>query len=333
MAMVDGQSMKTAVTGGTGFMGSHLVEKLVSKGRKVRVLVRKTSDTKLLEKLRVELVYGDVVDKEAVERFVKDVDVVYHVAGRVYTGSKDEFWNVNFHGTENMLNACLNRSIDRFVYTSTIGVMGSIVNPPADESRPYNPSSPYDKSKCEAEKTALRYYRENGVPVTIVRPTVVYGPGNMYLLRLYQWIQRGDFPIIGSMNNLMHPCYIDNCLEGIMLAAEKLKAVGEVYIIGDEKPVTWREYVNEIAETMGLNPPDRHVPVWVIKAAAWLSEFKSWMFGTPPFLTRYWVEEITKNFAYDITKAKNELGYNPEISLKEGISRTIAWYRQNGFLR
>jgi nucleoside-diphosphate-sugar epimerase len=261
------------------------------------------------------------------------VDVVYHVAAKVYGGSKDEFWNVNFHGTENVLNACLNRSIDRFVYTSTIGVMGSIKDPPADETHPYNPSSPYDVSKCEAEKMALRYYREHGMPVTVVRPTVVYGPGNMYLLRLYQWIQSGGFRLIGSMNNLLHPCYIDDCLEGFMLAAEKRKAIGEVYIIGDEKPVTWRKYVNDIAEAIGINPPDKHVPVWVIKVVAWLSEFKSWMFGTPPFLTRYWVEEITKNFAYDITKAKKELDYEPIIPLKEGISRTVEWYRRNGFLR
>lgn len=325
--------MKIAVTGGSGFIGSRLVEKLVSEGHKVGVLVRKTSNTKLLEKLGVELVYGDVVDKESVERFVNDVDVVYHVAAKVYGGSKDEFWNVNFHGAENVLNACLNRSIDRFVYTSTIGVMGSIKDPPADESCPYNPSSPYDKSKCEAERMALRYCRDNGVPVTIVRPTIVYGPGNMYLLRLYQWIQSGDFRLIGSMNNLMHPCYIENFLQGIALAAEKRKAIGEIYIIGDEKPITWREYVNKVAEAMSVNPPNRHVPVSLIKAIAYLSEFKSWMFGTEPFLTRYWVEEITKNFAYDITKAKKDLGYDPEISLKEGISRTVEWYRQNGLLR
>lgn len=325
--------MKVAVTGGSGFIGGHLVERLVSEGCKVKALVRKTSNTELLETLGVKLVYGNVMDKASVEKLVNDVDVVYHVAAKVYMGSKNEFWNVNLHGTKNMLAACLDRSIDRFVYTSSIGVMGSIKNPPADENCLYNPRSPYDKSKCEAEKTALWYCRDNGVPVTIVRPTVVYGPRNMYLLRLYQWIQRGDFRIIGSMDNLMHPCYIENCLEGIMLAAEKPKAVGEVYIIGDEKPVTWREYVNDIAEALGVNLPDRHVPVWVIKAVAGLSELRSWMFGSEPFLTRFWVEEITKNFAYDITKAKIELGYNPKISLKEGIKRTVEWYKQNGFLR
>jgi nucleoside-diphosphate-sugar epimerase len=324
--------MKIAVTGGSGFIGSHLVERLVSEGHKVKAFARKTSNIKLLEKLDVKLVYGDVTDRGSVERLVDDVDVVYHVAGKVYMGSKKEFWNVNVQGTVNMLEACLDRSIDRFVYTSTIGVMGSVRNPPADETGVYNPLSPYDESKCKAEKTALWYCRENGVPVTVVRPTVVYGPRNMYLLRLYHWIQRGDFRLIGGMNNLMHPCYIENFLDGVTLAAEKPRAIGEVYIIGDEKPVTWREYVNDIAEALGVNLPDRHVPVWVLRAVACFSEFKSWVFGSEPFLTRYWVEEITKNFAYDIAKAKSELGYNPKISLKEGVSRTVEWYKQNGFL-
>ena len=325
--------MRVAVTGGTGFIGSHLVEKLVSQVDAVRVLVRKSSDTEVLERLGVDLVYGDVLNFESVERLVKDVDVVYHAAAKVYGGSASEILKVNSEGTVNVLDACVGGSIDRFVYTSSIGVMGSIGNPPEDETCLYNPRSPYDKSKCEAEKTALVYCREKGVPVVVVRPTVVYGPRNLYLLRLYQMIQNGDFRIIGSMSNLMHPCYIENCVDGISLAAEKPKAVGQVYIIGDEKPVTWLEYVNAVAEEIGVNKPSKHIPVWVLKAVAGFSELKSWMFGSEPYLTRYWVDEVTKNFAYDITKAKNELDYNPKISLREGVSRTVKWYKQNDFLR
>lgn len=325
--------MKIAVTGGSGFVGNHLVEKLVSKEHKIKVLVRKTSKTILLEKSGVELVYGDVTDKESIERLVNDVDIVYHVAAKVYVGSEDEFWNVNFRGTENILDACLNRGLGRIVHVSTIGVTGNIANPPGDESRPYNPMSPYDRSKCEAEKLALRYHREHGMPVTIVRPTVMYGPRNMYMLRLYEETQSGNFRFIGSMNNLMHPCYIENFLQGITLAAERPEAVGEIYIIGDEKPITWVEYVKTVAEVMGATPPKRHISISLMKIIAYLSEFKSWMFGGEPFFARSWLDEITKVYAYDITKAKKDLGYNPKISLKEGISRTIDWYRLNGFLR
>jgi len=324
--------MKIAVTGGSGFIGNHLVKKLVSEGHEIKVLVRKTSNTRLLGKLGVTLTIGDVMDKESVESLVNNAEMVYHLAAQVYTGSRDEFWNVNLQGTENMLEACLNGGIGKFVHVSTIKVMGSIKNPPGDECHLYNPTSPYDRSKCEAEKMALRYHREHGLPVTIVRPTVVYGPGNMYLLRLYQWLQRGGC-FIGSMNNLMHPCYIENFLQGITLASERSKSDGKIYIIGDEKPVTWVEYIKTVAEMMGVAAPKIHIPISLMKGIGYLSEFKSCMVGGEPFFDRSWLDEITNDLAYDITKAKQDLGYNPQISLKEGISRTIKWYRQNGFLR
>lgn len=324
--------MKIAVTGGSGFIGSHLVQKLVSEGHEIKVLVRKTSNTKNLKTLNVKLVVGDIRDRESVESLVDDVEIVYHNAAKVYTGSIDEFWSVNLQGTENMLRACLNRSINKFIHVSSVGVTGNIKNPPANESHPYNPTFPYDRSKCAAEKLALQYNLKHEMPITIVRPTAVYGPGHHLFPRFYQAVQKGFFPFIGSMKNLIHLCYIDNLIQGIMLAADKRESTGEIYIIGDEKPVTWIEHIKTIAEVIGVNPPSLHVPLSLMKVIIYLSEFKSWMFGGEPLLTQRWLEEITKNFAYDITKAKKSLGYNPKISLKEGISRTVKWYRQNGLL-
>jgi nucleoside-diphosphate-sugar epimerase len=324
--------MKIAVTGGSGFIGNHLVAKLVSEGHKVKVLVRKTSNITILKELPIKLVIGDIRNRESVESLVNGVEVVYHVAAQVYSGSTDEFWNVNLQGTENMLKACLNRGINKFVHISSVGVTGNIENPPANESHPYNPTFPYDRSKCEAEKLAVRYNLEHKMPITIIRPTAVYGPRHHLFSRFYQAVQKGIFPFIGSMKNLIHLCYIDNLMQGIMLAADKRESVGEIYIIGDEKPVTWIEHIKTIAEVIGVNPPSLHVPLSIMKVITYLSEFKSWMFGGEPLLTQRWLEEITKNFAYDITKAKKALGYNPKISLKEGIIRTVKWYRQNGFL-
>ena len=324
--------MEIAVTGGSGFIGSHLVKQLVSEGHEIKVLVRKTSNTENLKTLNVKLVIGDIRYRESVESLVNDVEVVYHNAAKVYAGSNDEFWSVNLQGTENMLEACLNRSISKFVHVSSVGVTGNIKNPPANESNPYNPTFPYDRSKCAAEKLALRYHIEHEMPITIVRPTAVYGPGHHLFSRFYQAVQKGLFPFIGSMKNLIHLCYIDNLMQGIMLAADKRESIGEIYIIGGEKPVTWIEHIKTIAEVIGVNPPSLHVPLSLMKVIIYLSEFKSWMFGGEPLLTQRWLEEITKNFAYDITKAKKSLGYNPKISLKEGISRTVKWYRQNGLL-
>ena len=325
--------MKIAVTGGSGFVGNHLVEKLVSEGHEIKVFVRKTSNNKLLEKLDVELVCGDLLDKKSIESLVKDVDVVYHLAAKVYAGSRDEFWNVNLKGTENMLGACLNTALNRFVHVSTVGVTGSIETPPGDESNPYNATSPYDQSKRESEKIALQYHREHEMPVTIVRAPMLYGPRYMGLEKFYEAIQSGSYRLIGSMTNFMHPCYIENFLQGLTLAGEQRKAIGEVYIIADEKPITWVEYVSMTAEALGVNPPNKHVSKSMMKFIASLSEFKSWMFGGEPIVRRGWIDELTKNFAYDITKARKDLGYSPEFSTKEGVTRTIDWYRKNSLLK
>jgi len=324
--------VRIALTGGSGFVGSHLLQKLVSEGHEVRVLVRENSDTRLLNRLGVKLVYGDVTNRKSLPNLVNGADIIYHLAANIYTGTPDKFWKVNYYGTRNVLETCLHRDFQRLVFTSTVTVMGSISNPLANESYPYSPTSPYEKSKCEAEKLVLRYHKKFDVPVTVVRPAVVYGPRNMYHLKLYRWIRKGGF-LIGSMNNLVHLSYIENLLGGITLAAEKPKAMGEVYIIAYEKPISWRRYVHLVAKAIGVNPRDGQVPLWTVKAVGHLSDFTSWMFGTNPLLTSGWVEDLTKNFAYDISKARRDLGYDPKVTLKEGISRTIGWYRRNGYLR
>jgi len=317
--------MAIAVTGATGFVGGHLVDRLIQR-HEVKALVRKTSNTQRLEEQGVELVYGDMLNVDSLERLVNDVSVVYHVAAQVYKGSFSDFWNANFRGTVNLLKACLGKSLDRIVHTSTIGVTGSIKNPPGDESHPYNPSSPYDYSKCEAEKMVLKHHREYGLPVTIVRPAAVYGPRNKLFFRLFEWLEKGLFPLIGRMNNLTHTSYVENLADGTILAGERKQAIGEVYIIADEKPVTWRQYFHEFARVIGVSPPKISVPVTLVKLSALVSELQSSMFGGEPFLTRYWVDELTKTYAYDITKAKRELGYIPKVSLREGIKRTFEYY-------
>ncbi len=324
--------MKIALTGGSGFIGSHLAQKLVSEGHKLRVLVRKNSNTELLKKLGVKLVYGDVTDKQSLSKLVYDVDIVYHLAAKVYKGPPEEFWRVNYHGTKNMLEVCMYKKLQRFVFTSTVTVMGSIADPPADETYPYNPTSPYEQSKCAAEKIALQYHQKYDIPVTIIRPAVVYGPRNMYQLKLYRWIQKSR-AFIGCMDNWVHLSHIENLLAGITLAAQNPKAIGEVYIIADETPILWREYFQLIAEALGTNPPNKQIPIWTVKAFASSLEITSRMFRTTPAIVSSWVQELTKNFAYNISKARKDLGYNPTVTLKEGLRQTIEWYKRNGYLK
>jgi nucleoside-diphosphate-sugar epimerase len=327
--------MRIAVTGATGFIGAHLAERLVQEGHVVKALVRKTSNTAPLTQLGVEIVQGDLLNDESIKILLDGAEIVFHLAAKAYWARPEEYWNTNYHGTIKLLEGSINRNIIRFVHVSTIGVMGNIEGPPADESHNYNPSSPYERSKTEAEKAALKYHREYKLPVSIVRPAIVYGPGNMYLVRLYQWIQRSGFRLIGDMNNFLHPSYVENLVDGIILAANKPAALGQIYIIADEEPVTWRRFVDEISKAVGAEPVTSrfgHFPVWLVKAAACLFEIEGRIVGSEPYLTRYWIRELTSNLVYDISRAKQELGYSPKVSLNEGVRRTAEWYMEKGYL-
>ena len=183
--------MKVLVTGGTGFAGSHLVSRLVKKGESVRVLVRKNSNVDYLKKLNVELCLGDITDKNSIKAAVKGIDVVYHIAALFRQARFPDrvYWQVNVQGTQNMLEAGYEEGVKRFVHCSTIGVLGHITNPPADETYPYNPGDVYQRSKCEGEKIALKFFRDKEFPVVVARPTAIYGPGDMRLFKLFKYVK------------------------------------------------------------------------------------------------------------------------------------------------
>lgn len=328
--------MKALVTGGTGFIGSHLVDSLVSKGHEVRVLLRKTSNTKYLENLDVEKVYGDVRDKNSLKSAVENVDVVYHLGAIFnYWAPRDLIFDININGTKNVLDACLNANIERFVHCSTIGVMGPTGTTPADEKKPYNPDgSAYALSKCKAEKLALKYYTEQKLPVTVIRPAVVYGPRCFY--GMYDGIiaaAKGEAnAILGPGDNYVSLIHVSDVVKGLELAAKKEKAAGEIYIITDGKPLTLNQLFIIMAKVLEIDPPDKHVPIWMAKNMAFLSEMKARLTGGSPNFTLKSIDFMTTNHIYDISKAKHELGYEPKISFEEGLKQTIDFYRENGYI-
>jgi nucleoside-diphosphate-sugar epimerase len=328
--------MKVLVTGGTGFIGGHLVSRLVKEENEVTVLVRKTSNTEKLKKQGVTLVLGDVRDKKSVEKAVKDMDIVYHLAAVWREGGgipKRIFWDVNVNGTKNLLEASLQANIARFIHCSTCGVLGHIANPPADETYPYNPGDIYQRTKCEGEKLALEYFHKKGLPGVVVRCTGVYGPDDLRFLKLFKYIYTGKFIMVGKGDVLYHLAYIDDLVNGMMLCGQRGNATRQIYIIGGDKYVSLNELVTQIAKSLDVSVPKKHFPFfWPVWTAALACEIACKPFGINPPIFRRRVDIYRKNRAFDISKARKELGYKPKVSLEEGIKKTVEWYKKGGYL-
>jgi len=326
---------KTAfVTGGSGFTGSHLCRILVDKGYRVKALVRSTSSKEHLQKLGVDLVHGDLTNLPRDNGVFKDVDVVFHVAAayRQEGISKEQFWKVNVDGTHALLDAAKEHGIKRFVHCSTVGVQGEIKHPPAKESDPYQPGDHYQESKMEGEKLALGFFDAHDMEGVVVRPVGIYGPGDTRFLKLFKFIHNGKFRMIGSGDVLYHLTFVEDLVQGIILAGEKDAAVGNIYTIGGEEYLTLKELVKMIAQILNKPVPNKHLPLAPVYLAATVCEAICRPLGIEPPIYRRRLDFFTKDRAFDISKAKKELDYEPKIPLQQGLKITAEWYKQQGML-
>jgi nucleoside-diphosphate-sugar epimerase len=327
-------SQRALVTGGTGFTGSHLCQRLVETGYEVHALVRSPEKAKRLEKQGVYIVPGDLKDRRSLIEAASGCDLVYHIAAAYrQEGLPDrEFWEVNVTGTENMLEAARECGVARFVHCSTVGVHGHIDRPPADETAPYNPGDVYQETKVAGEKLALQYFRKHRLPGVVFRPVGIYGPGDTRFLKLFRHIKSGRFHMIGSGRPLYHLTYIDDLIDGIILCGTRREAPGNVYILGGDGYMTLNELVSTIAKTLGVKVSRWHIPFWPVYAAAFACEKACRPFGMEPPIYRRRVDFFRKDRAFDISKAKRELGYSPKVGPREGLTRTAEWYAKNGLL-
>jgi len=326
--------MKVLVTGANGFTGSHLARQLCRDGLQVRALVRPGADLALLEQAAVEVVHAEIGEDRPLDGAVAGCRVVYHVAAayRAENIPRRVFFDVNVRGTRLLLEAALRAGVTRFVHCSTVGVQGDIKNPPAREEDPYAPGDHYQESKVEGEELALAFHREHGLPVAVVRPTGIYGPGDTRFLKLFRAIRKGRFVMIGSGKVLYHLTYIDDLVQGFILAGEKEAAVGQVFTIGGPGQPELNDLVHGIAAAVHASPPRLRVPVWPVWAAGLLCEFACKPFGIQPPLYRRRVDFFRKERGFDIGKARRLLGYQPQIALADGLRRTADWYREKGLL-
>jgi nucleoside-diphosphate-sugar epimerase len=323
------------VTGATGFLGGALVTELLRRGRPVRILARDGEKARRRFGEAVGVVCGDITDVSAVRQAVDGASTIYHLAGRLYHPRvpADLYHQTHVVGTRTLLEACLGQARLRcIVHVSTTGVHGVTGELPAAEDAPLAPTNPYEATKLAGELLALETCREQGLPVTVVRPGLVYGPGDLHLLGFFTAIDRGLFRVIDGGRSLLHPVYVDDVVAALLLCAELAPALGRQYNVASERPVTVRELAAAIARALDRKPPSGSIPLWLANLGADLFAATPGMRGERAPLTRSRVEFLTQSREYDIRRARSELGYAPRIELQEGLQRTAAWYRGQGYL-
>jgi dihydroflavonol-4-reductase len=325
--------MRVALTGATGYTGGHLLRALAGRGDEVSVLAR--SAPALVDAgLAWRVTEGDLTTVAALDRLVEGCDAVLHVAAVYRTaGHPDSYYrDVNVGGTERLLEAAARAGVSRFVHTSTVGVHGHVANPPADEASEIAPGDIYQQTKWEAESLALRLGRERGVPVAVVRPGAIYGPGETRLLKLVRAIARGRYAIVGSGRTFYHLVYIADLVQGFLLALDRPEAVGESFIVAGPRYVTQRELADVVARATGGRVLPFRIPAWPVQRAGDLVEAICVPLGIEPPLHRRSVDFWTKSRAFSIEKARRMLGYDPQFDVEDGMARTVASYRELGWL-
>jgi nucleoside-diphosphate-sugar epimerase len=326
------------VTGANGFTGSYLCKHLSRQGDHVRGLVRRSSKLDLLKDSEIELAYADIADENSgrdLDAALKGVEVVYHVAATYRTEGvpRKYFWQVNVEGTRRLLDAAVRAGVQRFVHCSTVGVQGEIKNPPATEETPFAPGDVYQESKSAGELLARKFFEENGLPGAVVRPVGIYGPGDMRFLKLFRFIHNGKFRMLGSGRVLYHLTFVEDLVAGIALAGERAEAVGQVFTIGGREYTTLSELVARIAQALNVPMPKKKIPVWPVWFGGLLCEIVCRPIGLEPPLYRRRVDFFIKDRAFDISKARKLLGYDPKVDLDAGLRRTADWYRAQGLLQ
>ena len=326
--------MNVLVTGASGFTGWNLCKRLINEGYNVTALVRDIDKVNDLRRAGVKLILGDLRDKHSLNTAVKGIDIVFHIAAlyRQASVSKNDLWDVNVQGAKNILEASENARVKRLIHFSTVGVHGEIKNPPADESYPYAPGDAYQESKTEGEKVAIEYMRKSIMHVIIVRPSGIHGPGDLRFLKLFKSIKKNRFIMIGNGKTLYHMVYIDDLIDGILLCAKNDNAVGNIYILAGDKPITLNRLVEIIANCFKTKIPNFSLPFTPVYFLAFLVEKLCIPLRIDPPLFRRRVDFFRKDRAFDISKAKRELGYQPKVSLEHGIKLFSDWYKNNKFL-
>ncbi|MFX1284412.1 MAG: NAD-dependent epimerase/dehydratase family protein [Promethearchaeota archaeon] len=331
--------MKILVTGATGFIGKAFIRTLIAEQRQYEIYcaVRKTSKKEDLEELDVKFVYFDLTDHTTFSHAVKGKDIVIHFAANYnFEASEESLFEQNVISTKKLAEACLEANVKHFVYCSSTEALGVVVN--GIEESIYNPDEVYGRSKMEAEKILLDLQNEHNLPLTIVRPSGVYGPGDYYVFTeiiesMEKSIIKRIFP--GSPKGTIHFTFIDDIVQGfVKIIDNPNKTIGEIFILASDKPQIWRELFEVIAVKLGNKPP-RFIPHFpmIIARIFWpliVKYYKRKGLGYP--YVSIAIKKIQTSRNYANTKAKKILGFNPTVDYEFGVEKTVKWMREEGIL-
>lgn len=330
-----GSSMKTFVTGATGFIGASIVRELLGEGREVRVLVRAGADTSNLDGLEVELFRGDLLDHDSLRRGLKGCHVLYHAAAdyRLWTRNPQEMYRINVDGTVAILEAALQNGLEKVVYTSSVGTLG---NPgdgrPGNETAPVafaDMVGPYKKSKFLAEREAEKFVAR-GLPLVIVNPSTPIGPRDIKPTPtgkiIVDFLKRKMPAYLDTGLNIIA---VEDCARGHLLAEQK-GVVGQKYILGNAN-LTLRDIFDLLQDISGLAAPKVRLPYTPILLAAYCNEGISRITGREPLIPLAGVQMAAKFMYFDSSKAVRELGL-PQMPIRDALARAVEWFRQNGYV-
>ena len=324
--------MNILITGGNGFLGRHLIASLQERGDTVRILALPTEDTTWLEERNVTVFRGNILDPDTLIAPMRGTDTVFHLAAMIGTWrSMRDYYAVNVTGTEHVCRAALKAGVSRLIHISSAMVYDMAAKRvPTEEDLLVPLDEPYSMTKAQGDMLVQRMIREEHLPAVIIRPGTLIGPGDrLNFGRMVDRVRAGKGVIIGQGNNTIPLFYVTDMVQGLLLALDSKQAIGRVYNIGNDQPLTQTQYLSTIAREIGVAPPYLHVPYAALYAAAYAAERIASISNdrVKPFLTRHGVKLYGANNHVSIDKARHELGYEPKVSRAEAVRITCAWYQ------